>query len=114
MAGGGCSGDGGVEGKDGSGGDGSGNNTIEKVIGRPFYAKIIGAENGLITIDRSWSEFTDYYDLTPIEPTAPSNAFASWQITHKYQDTRDLLKYVKLGDDRESLVINTKEDKTLA
>ena len=98
-------------GGDGSGGDGSGNNTIEKVIGRPFYAKIIGAENGLITIDRSWSEFTDYYELTPVDSEAPSTTFESWQITHKYQDTRDLLTYVHLGDDRVALVTNTKEDK---
>ena len=98
-------------GGDGSGGDGSGNNTTEKVIGRPFYAKIIGAENGLITIDRSWSEFTDYYELTPVDSEAPSTTFESWQITHKYQDTRDLLTYVHLGDDRVALVTNTKEDK---
>ena len=96
---------------DNLGGDGSANNKIEKVIGRPFYAKIIGAENDLITIDRSWSEFTDYYELTPIEPEIPRVTFRNWQIIHKYQDTRDLLTYVHLGDDKLALVTNTKEDK---
>ena len=86
-------------------------NSVHRTIGRPFVARIGSAKNNIITIDRSWNEFTTQLGLTPIIPEAPSGTFENWQIVHKYQDTRDLLTYVHFGDDRVALVTNTQEDK---
>ena len=88
-------------------------NAAHRAIGSPFVAQILSVDNNLINIDRSWEEYTTQLGLTPLSPDIPSNTFESWQIVHKYQDTRDLLTYAHLGDDRIALVTNTQEDKNI-
>ena len=86
-------------------------NTSVNTIGSPFFARIIGVEGDIITIDRTYNEFTSFYDLTPNDVTQPFGTFESWELVHKFQDTRDLLTYVHFGDNRVALVTNTREDK---
>ena len=86
-------------------------NEASKVITKPFFAKIINVDNDIVTIDRTWNEFTDAYELTPNNVNETFGTFESWNVVHKYQDTRDLLTYLHFGDNRVALVTNTREDK---
>ena len=80
---------------------------------QPFYARItqLGTGENEVIIDKNWTEFTDYYNLVPKDVNAPAEQVESWQIVHKFQDTRDLLTYIHFGDDKVALVTNTREDK---
>ena len=50
--------------------------------------KIINADNDIVTIDRTWNEFTDAYELTPNNVNETFGTFESWNVVHKYQDTQ--------------------------
>ena len=85
-------------------------------VGKPFFAKIIGLRDGnKIELDRHWDDFRINYNIVTSEilqpRLEPTEAFESWNIIHKYQDPRDLLTYVHLGDDKVALVTNLREDK---
>jgi hypothetical protein len=94
----------------------TGSNAPPAIVGKPFFARIVGLRNGnTIEIDRNWDEFRiGYHDETgeSVQPQLyPTEAFESWNIIHKYQDPRDLLTYIHLGDDKVALVTNLREDK---
>jgi len=83
----------------------------DKYQSRPFFGRITAVDGDVLTLDRTWNEYIDFYDAIPVKESLAFSAFDSWDIVHKFQDSRDLSTYLHLGDDRVALITNTREDK---